>query len=293
MVHVKAAAKINLFLHVTGRRDDGYHLLRSLVCFSDLHDVITITGADDFSFSVSGQFCGLLGDNHEDNLVVRAAKLSAKITGCDLTCGIHLEKNLPVGAGIGGGSADAAAVICGLLQYWNVDFSGHIRRAIMQQAASLGADIPVCLHGGSAIMSGIGENITAVDIPENMHALLVYPAVHINTPEIFKRFDSPFNLSWDDDCTAKLQNVQKDGFYALLDNAQNDLNAYAVQIAPQIGDLLDDMKALSGCRMARMTGSGSSCFALFDDAAKAKAAREQIKKIRPDYWAETTIFNAA
>ena len=275
-----APAKVNLYLHVTGKRDDGYHLLDSLVMFADVGDYIDISSADDLSLVHAGPFGDVLPDP-SNNLIMRAA--TALQDMCGFTKGAHitLNKNLPVASGIGGGSADAAAAIRGLCGLWNIDVASE---AIMDLALSLGADVPVCLRGQSTIMRGIGENFTDLNPCPSVHAILVNPGVGVSTPSVFKarigEFSAPFN--WNE--------LDHPSFIERLHQTQNDLESAAISLSPVIAQVLDVLSNMEQVKLVRMSGSGATCFALFDDAHSAQTAAISLQKDYPDWWSTSTIF---
>nr|MBC8158527.1 4-(cytidine 5'-diphospho)-2-C-methyl-D-erythritol kinase [Alphaproteobacteria bacterium] len=196
-IAANAPAKINLYLHVTGRRDDGYHLLDSLIVFADVGDRIAVSPADDFSLDIDGPFSAGLS-NGPENLVVRAARTLAELAEVRDGARIRLTKTLPVASGIGGGSADAAATIRALMRLWEIEPHAN---ALTEMALSLGADVPVCLAGQPSFMGGIGEDIDAAPSLPPVWLVLVNPGVGVSTPSVFAarkeefsapaRFDAP------------------------------------------------------------------------------------------------------
>ncbi|SFA99739.1 4-diphosphocytidyl-2-C-methyl-D-erythritol kinase [Poseidonocella pacifica] len=266
-----APAKINLTLHVTGRRQDGYHLLDSLVAFADVGDRVRVEPALELSLEVGGPRA--LGvPTGPDNLVLKAAALF----GVDEGARITLEKHLPAAAGIGGGSADAAATLRALSKLWG--------RTIPSDCARLGADIPVCLPSRTARMQGIGETVTPLPLPP-LDAVLVNPGVSVPTGPVFAALEGQFG--------APMQGVlpQFDGAGALLDwlgDQRNDLETPARQIAPAIGDTLAALAATRHCALARMSGSGATCFGLFPSPASARAAAQQLSQAHPGWWVQAT-----
>lgn len=262
-----AAAKVNLFLHVTGRRDDGYHLLDSLAVFAGFGDVLHGQPADELSLSLSGPFGAVLADE-QDNLVLRAARALGG-HGARLM----LEKNLPVASGIGGGSADAAAALRLLCRLWKLappDLPGI--------ALTLGADVPVCLAGHPSRMSGIGERLDpAPNIPP-CGLVLVNPGVALATADVFRArrgaWSSPAGLphAWPDVGTMAHD----------LRELRNDLQPPAIALQPAIGDVIAALETTPGCRLARMSGSGATCFGLFDDPGVAAEVATRLR--RPDWW---------
>lgn len=272
-VEVFAPAKINLTLHVTGQRADGYHLLDSFVCFAGIGDRLSVEKAAETSLSVTGPFAKDV-PNGPDNLVLRAANLLG------VTARIKLEKNLPAAAGIGGGSADAAATLEALTDLYNIPLPDR------QQVLTLGADVPVCLMGGQVRMRGIGDDLTPIDsVRMSWPTVLVNPGVSVPTPEVFRRLARKTNLPMPDDMLEDIYNEFPDW----LGHQRNDLEAPAIGIAPVISQVLDALRAEAGCRIARMSGSGATCYAIFDEDDQASAAVEAIRHAHPDWWAEVAI----
>jgi 4-diphosphocytidyl-2-C-methyl-D-erythritol kinase len=272
-----APAKLNLYLHVTGRRGDGYHLLDSLVAFADIHDVLTITPAPSLAFSADGPFAVAMGNDPAANLVVRAALALAETVGRAPDVTLHLTKNLPVASGIGGGSADAAACLRGLARYWEIDPDAP---ALYQVAAALGADVPACVAGRACFMGGVGGDLSpAPSLPEAA-LLLVNPGVPLSTPSVYRarggafsspgRFDAPVP-----DAVA---------LAALLAERANDLAAPAIGLVPEIATVIDAIGATERCLLARMSGSGATCFGLFADHAAASAAAQVIRQDHGHWW---------
>ncbi|SDI47785.1 4-(cytidine 5'-diphospho)-2-C-methyl-D-erythritol kinase [Lutimaribacter saemankumensis] len=253
-----APAKINLTLHVTAQRPDGYHMLDSLVVFADVGDRLGFTPGPDMALDVTGPFAaGVPADDR--NLVWRAAR-SAGWTGH-----IALEKNLPHGAGIGGGSSDAAAVL------------RHLGCADLETAESLGADVPVCLSAVPKRMQGIGEILTPLPGLPELDIVLVNPGGHVATPDVFDALSEKVNDQMDG-----LESwITRNGFVRWLASQRNDLQAPAVALVPQIADVLD---ALSGAELARMSGSGATCFGVYPDRMQAMAAAARIAQSNPGWW---------
>ena len=256
-----APAKINLTLHVTGVRDDGYHLLDSLVVFADLGDVVTLSPADALTLSVNGPFAeGVPTDAR--NLAWRAAELAG------WTGHVAIKKNLPHGGGIGGGSADAAAVLRAL--------------GAQSDGLALGADVPGCRVRPVARMSGIGEIVTPIAGDQTFFAVLVNPGLHVSTPDVFaalRKRDNP---------PMPALPGRKTGMRDWLDwlRAQrNDLQEAAISVAPRIAQVLRGLEATPGVLLARMSGSGSTCFALYPTRSAAELAANAIAAQRPDWWA--------
>ena len=269
-----APAKINLFLHVTGKRADGYHLLDSLVVFAGVGDRLHADPADTLSLRVTGPFAAGL-DGEADNLVLRAARGLADVAGIAPHAALVLEKNLPVASGIGGGSADAAAALRLLSRLWGVDLAPAILRRLAER---LGADVPVCLAGKPTRMSGVGEQLDPAPVLPDYGLVLVNPGVALSTADVFGArkgaFSAPAHLpdAWRDPAT------MADG----LRDATNDLQTPAIALQPAIGKVLAALNARPDCLLARMSGSGATCFGLFPDPDRA--AREAAFLACEGWW---------
>jgi 4-diphosphocytidyl-2-C-methyl-D-erythritol kinase len=267
-----APAKINLHLHVVGRRDDGYHLLDSLVVFAAVGDRLSVSAGSELSLTVTGPFAAGLAAE-PDNLVLRAARGLANLAGISASGALVLEKNLPVASGIGGGSADAAATLRLLCRFWGVapDLDGL--------AQALGADVPVCLSGRPTLMSGVGEILVPAPPLPQVGLVLVNPGVTVSTPGVFRaRSGGGFS---EVACFPRGGWVDTFALATDLRGLRNDLQAAACSIAPAIGDVLDVLNLMPGCLLARMSGSGATCFGLF---ASAGAARQAAAGIRRAGW---------
>lgn len=273
----RAHAKINLYLHVVGRRDDGYHLLDSLAVFAGAHDVLTAQPDRALTLDLVGPFARVLRDEDAaGNLVMLAARLLQAEAGNEAGATIRLEKTLPIASGIGGGSADAAAALRLLHRLWNVDGVGDARLAAM--AASLGADVPVCLSQRPARMGGVGEELRPAPVLPECFMVLVNCGVAVSTPAVFKArapgFRKPAELPdrWTD-----LAAMTDD-----LSRLANDLEPAAIALCPPIADVLAAIASRPGCRLSRMSGSGATCFGLF--AAEHEALDAVQALARPGWW---------
>ncbi|MBG0507725.1 4-(cytidine 5'-diphospho)-2-C-methyl-D-erythritol kinase [Agrobacterium sp. MOPV5] len=276
-----APAKINLALHVTGQRADGYHLLETLVTFTEAGDTIRIRDADADSFSISGPFGNLLraGDGG-DNLVTRTRDLlrdALTSTGQPAPpVAIHLEKNLPVASGIGGGSADAAATLRGLLRHWR---AGIAPDTLASTALTLGADVPMCLESRSLIARGIGEDIEPLtDLPE-LAMVLANPLKAVSTPEIFRRLQNKTNPPLPASATI--------GWMDFLAQSRNDLQPPAQALLPEIGEIIG-LLSQEGAALVRMSGSGATCFGIFHSLEAARKAETSLRKKRPGWYFQAT-----
>jgi 4-diphosphocytidyl-2-C-methyl-D-erythritol kinase len=261
-----APAKINLTLHVTGQRDDGYHLLDSLVVFADMGDRLTCKLGED-RLTVDGPM-GQGVPLGPDNLVRRAAALMG------VEAAIHLEKHLPAAAGIGGGSSDAACVLRMLRELTG--------KEVPDQGLGLGADVPVCMVARAAFMRGIGEDVTAVDLP-SLHAVLVNPRVAVPTGAVFSGLFSKVNPAMP---------PLPDGLPAAdliqwIAAQRNDLEPPAITAQPVISDVLAALRQ-TGAQLARMSGSGATCFGLYPDAKRAADAAQSLQ--HSGWWVAATVL---
>jgi 4-diphosphocytidyl-2-C-methyl-D-erythritol kinase len=270
-----APAKINLHLHVVGRRDDGYHLLDSLVVFAGVGDRVSVSAAADLSLVISGPFAAGL-DAEADNLVLRAARALGGLAGRQPNGRLTLEKNLPVASGIGGGSADAAAAVRLLCRFW------EIRPApddLVRLAQRLGADVAVCLAGRAALMSGIGDVLVPAPPLPDAGLLLINPGVAVSTPSVFRVRSGGFSAA----TRFRPEGWRDAGSLASdLRATCNDLQPPALSLAPEIGAVLEAIASAPHCLLARMSGSGATCFGLFASAEAARRSAEAIK--RPGWW---------
>ena len=281
-----APAKINLTLRVIGRRADGYHDIESLVTFAALGDRLALTLGDAFALTVSGAGAGLTGAD-ADNLVLKAAgALAAHIAGLKVGA-FHLEKNIPVAAGLGGGSADAAAALRLLARANNLALADP---RLVEAARATGADVPVCLDPRPRLMRGIGDILSApVPLPQ-LHALLVNPGIALPTKLVFSGW-SPTANQIRAKHPADVPKMPNE--FDLLDwlaGETNDLEAPAIALAPVIAKVLAALRELAGCRLARMSGSGASCFALFLSAAEMSSAAKALRAKFPDWWVAETLL---
>lgn len=278
----RAPAKINLFLHVGPLRADGYHDLASLIAFAAAGDVIEVRPSAAIALAVEGPFAHALAPFPiETNLVLRAAKLLQRETGTTGGASICLRKNLPVAAGVGGGSADAAAALRALVRLWKVDIS---HAALARIGFRLGADVPVCLAAHPARVTGAGENVARGPALPPLWAALVNPRVETPTGPVFRAFDAanPAPRAPRDPAPSRLSGY--DAVRMLIADSCNDLEAPAVARAPAIGETLAHLRAAPGVIAARMSGSGATCFALF--ASQAAASRAAAAARGRGWWAD-------
>jgi 4-diphosphocytidyl-2-C-methyl-D-erythritol kinase len=261
-----APAKLNLALHVRARRADGYHELETLFAFVEAGDAVRVEAADAASFDVTGPFAGSLA-GEGDNLVTRAAARFAAVFGGG-PWAITLDKNLPVASGIGGGSADAAATLRALARLKGVAPDDP---RLFACADALGSDVPACLFGRTAIGRGRGEQLEAIDGAPSVPVLLVNPGVAVSTAAVFARWDG-----------IDRGPLPKGRIGAIVRDGRNDLEAPARAIAPEIDEVLDVLAEQPGVLVARMSGSGATCFALFERAEDRAAAAARLAQ--PGWW---------
>lgn len=266
-----APAKVNLYLHVVGRRGDGYHLLDSLAAFPPIGDELRAEPCTDgLVLSVTGPFGPRLAGDADD-LVLRAARALAAATGAAPRARLILTKRLPVASGIGGGSADAAAALRILARLWDVAIPPSV-------AERLGADVPVCLGSYPVRMTGIGERLSPAPPLPSAGIVLANPGHAIPTPAVFQALNNPFSRS------VELPPFWRglECFVAWLAAQRNDLEPSAIGLCPVVADVLLALRALPECRLARMSGSGATCFGLFASAAEACDAADRLR--RSAWW---------
>jgi 4-diphosphocytidyl-2-C-methyl-D-erythritol kinase len=272
-----APAKVNLYLHVTGRRDDSYHLLDSLVAFVDIGDRLRAEPAASLSLAVDGPEAADLAAVGDDNLVLRAARLLADRAGITAGAALHLDKHLPVAAGIGGGSSDAAAALLALNRLWQISLEDE---ALWALGARLGADVPACLYRRAVWVGGIGERLEPAGPLPEAGILLVNPRRALPTAAVFAARRGPFGRVGR---FAPMPSTASALARALMP-CRNDLTEAAIGLVPEIAAVLSRLARLPGSLLARMSGSGASCFALFADRAAAEEARAVVAAAEPRWW---------
>jgi 4-diphosphocytidyl-2-C-methyl-D-erythritol kinase len=282
-----APAKVNLTLRVLGRRADGYHDIESLVVFADVADQLSLTAGDAPTLTVMGPRAAQTGAQ-ADNLVIKAARaLAARVPGLR-TGAFRLEKNLPVAAGLGGGSTDAAAALRLLARANNIAPDDP---RLLDVARATGADVPACLDPRPRVMRGIGEILSAPLALPRLSALLVNPGVAVPTKMVFSGWSPSANPGRNLEAAAALAKMQNERqLIDWLTTEANDLEAPAIALAPPIAEVLASLRATDGCRLARMSGSGATCFALFSSLDETTTAGKKLRAQFPDWWISETVL---
>jgi 4-diphosphocytidyl-2-C-methyl-D-erythritol kinase len=275
-IRVFAPAKINLFLHVGEKRASGYHALQSLMAFADVGDELAIEPASDLSLSIEGPFAGAL-TGEADNIVLKAARALAQKAGVAANANITLTKNLPVASGLGGGSTDAAAALRGLCKLWRVNLTEADLQSI---AISLGSDVPVCLKGRPCWVEGAGEKLTVIPIFPLLHVVLVNPGVAVSTAEAYRTAQTKSGTGQEHSATFRDANA----LIAFLETVHNDLEEPAFRLAPIVHDVINALCEEQATLLARMSGSGATCFGLYGSADAAREVAAKISKAHPGWW---------
>jgi len=282
----EACAKVNLTLRVNGRRSDGYHDLESVVAFADCADRLTLTPGSNLDLKMSGPLAQACGDT-SDNLVLKAARLLAERVPGMKAGSFSLDKVLPVAAGIGGGSADAAAALRLLAQLNGLAFDDP---RIIEVAQLTGADVPVCVNSRSCVMTGVGETLQPLSLPK-IPCVMVNPGVPVATKDVFKALGLRNgellvgatdvllrDRSWPD------EEASLEDWVEALAASSNDLEAPAMRVQPVIGKVIAALNATNGAWLARMSGSGATCFAIYENTAEAGRAAEKLRRDHPAWW---------
>lgn len=282
-ITVEAAAKINLYLHVVGRRSNGYHELDSLIAFTDVFDILTLEPSDSLTLEIAGTFAPRLPAS-EDNLVLRAARALGEAAGINPLARITLHKELPVAAGLGSGSADAAAALRGLTQLWNVN---PMKIDLKEVGLGLGTDIPACLVSDTVHVGGVGEVLEPGPKLPDVGIVLVNPGVTLATPSVFQARRGGFSP----EMPMMKSPRSLAAFVRELEERSNDLTEPALRLAPVIREVLSALENAPGCRLARLSGSGATCFGLFDEPAAADEAAASLDI--DEWWVRATRFRTS
>lgn len=282
----RAPAKVNLSLHILGRRADGYHDLYSIVAFAGCGDLLVFEPGPTLSLSLDGATAETAGPT-EDNLVLKAARLLRERVA-DLRVGrFHLRKSLPVAAGLGGGSSDAAAALRALAQE-NALSLGDPR--LEEAARTCGADVLVCLDPRARAMSGIGDVLGPALAMSPLHAVLVNPRVAVSTPAVFARLGlAKGERATGGPSPALRVDATREEIAAALRGGRNDMQEAARALAPVIGEALELLEK-SAALLARMSGSGATCYGLYPTRAASRSAAEALKRARPTWWVQATAL---
>jgi 4-diphosphocytidyl-2-C-methyl-D-erythritol kinase len=282
----EARAKVNLTLRVNGRRSDGYHDLESVVAFADCADRLTLTPGSDLNLRMTGPLAQACGDT-SDNLVLKAARLLAERVPNMKAGSFSLDKVLPVAAGIGGGSADAAAALRLLAQLNGLALDDP---RIIEVAKLTGADVPVCVNSLGCVMTGVGETLQPLSLPK-IPCVMVNPGVPVATKDVFNALGLRNgellvgatdvllqNRSWPD------EEASLEDWVEALAASSNDLEAPAMRVQPVISEVIAALNATNGAWLARMSGSGATCFAIYENTAEAGRAAEKLRRDHPGWW---------
>ena len=278
-----APAKINLFLHVGGLDGDGYHPLSSLMVFADFGDHLSVEAADAITIELDGPFAGAFeNESLSDNLVTKAVrKILSVIKGPQPPFRVLLTKNLPVGAGLGGGSSDAGATLRLLRSALNLSIADHDLQAM---AADLGSDGAACLWAEPVIAEGRGEILSKAPQMPTLHAVLVNPGIVCSTAQVFRAFDEMGGVgdAYTPNLPPVIETVEEVAAY--MTYCRNDLEGPAVRLHPEIGEVLSTLREERETLLARMSGSGSTCFALCGSEIEAEGLVDRLEQMRPDWW---------
>ena len=273
-----APIKLNLYLHITARRDSGYHEVDTLIAFTDYGDAVRVEPSDKLEMAVDGPFSSDLPEVQTDNLVLRALDRMRKEFNITAGAKVTLVKNIPIAAGVGGGSSDAATAMLAAAKMWEMPESAL--PTMMKIGAKVGADIPACLFRRPCFASGFGQVLKAAPEVAEMGVLLVNPGIKVSTPAVFERRRGGFSPFMADPSANLKSGSSLIGF---LRGRENDLTDAALSLCPPIQDILWAFEDIKGCRLARMSGSGATCFGLFDTMAAAEAALDRFNN--PNWWA--------
>jgi len=284
-----APAKVNLTLRVLGRRPDGYHQITSLVAFADFGDVVTLEPERPTGFVIEGPFAAkIVGVNLIERAIAAARAVATEGGGEDLAVGaVRLVKRLPVAAGLGGGSSDAGAVLRALAQA-NPAPATEIDWAAI--AGSLGADVPVCWRGHAALISGIGERVHPVNGLAPLDAVLVNPGIELSTPAVFAALAAPDFETPGPEPDLAVALETRSNLFAFMCRQGNDLEPVAIRLAPVVGEVLDILSRSAGCQLARMSGSGATCFGIFGDHEEANRTARRLQTEHPGWWIRACLL---
>ncbi|MES2676807.1 MAG: 4-(cytidine 5'-diphospho)-2-C-methyl-D-erythritol kinase [Pseudomonadota bacterium] len=274
MLIKKSPAKINLYLEIVGRTANGYHLLDSLMVMIDIFDVITLEKNDDLQLEIKGSNTKDLQENWRENIVIKAINLLAEKYHFTPNIKITLEKNIPIAAGLGGGSSNAATVLLMLNEFYNL----HLSQAeLLALGLQLGADVPFFINGRMAFVSGIGEVLKPAQFDcKKIFLLIVNPQKPLSTKEVFLNSKADF--------ASENQQIHSSEIVATIKNRRNDLQISAIKIMPEIAIILEKISQQKNCLISRMSGSGATCFGIFSNAEDLELARANMQKTFPNFY---------
>jgi len=282
MITKLAPAKINLFLHVVGKNKKNYHELESLVTFASFGDLITVEKSNKYDLKITGKFSDTI--SKQDNIITQAVQKICDLENIEPDFQITLDKNIPVGAGLGGGSSNAAATIHALIELLDLRI---LQSKLNHILIKLGADVPMCFAQQTSMARGIGEKLHSMSIPHNIPAILIFPHKHCSTADIFSKYNENYTKNTPYDS----KDLNQNDLELLLQNTKNDLTNPAIENIPVIRDALSVIDNTNNCYLSRMTGSGSCCFGLYNDIKSAQEAIYSIQETHPDWWIKLTTLN--
>ncbi len=283
MLKLNALAKVNLFLKITAIRDDGYHELYSLFAFLDLVDQLEITKSDHFDLTFDGEFAVNLASDAKNNLLTKTLDLFHQQFGISKNLAIKLTKNIPIGSGLGGGSSDSASLMKALNQIYNLDLS---KKQLQEISLKLGSDIAFFLEDQACLLAGRGEIVVEYSNFKPMPALIINPNIALSSKEVYQKFDQQFSAKTADkiDFDHNLKILRSNDILNLIKNSDNDLFDPAITILPKITEIIKAISRQNGCLIAKMSGSGASCFGIFLDNNDLNLAYDNLVKFFPSYF---------
>lgn len=275
-------AKINLYLEIVGKDQKNYHLLDSLMALIDIKDKIIFEESNALSFEIKGSAEFLLNENWQDNIIIKTVKLLSEKYGFNPKLKITLEKNIPVAAGLGGGSSNAATTLLMLDEFYNLKLS---KEELLKHALTLGADVPFFINGKMAIATGVGEILEPVAFDaKNVFLLIVNPKKPLITAKVFAEF-SKTHLTFQSSVHAKDPDL-----IHFIKNRQNDLQHAAMLLMPEVFEILEEMKNQQNCEIARMSGSGATCFGIFKTKEDQELAYQTFTKLFPQFYIQKSVI---
>ncbi len=280
MIRKKSFAKINLYLEITGKSTQGYHLLDSLMAYLDICDEISLKKSQKFNLKIIGENATFLNSDQKENIIIKTVNLLAKKYHFDPKIEILLTKNIPIGAGLGGGSANSATILLMLNQFYNLNLSDEKLKEI---GLEIGSDVPFCLNQKIALVNGIGEKISQVTIGlKPLFALLVNPRKTLSTKDVFELFSAKYLNKTKEYKPQKIS--ENSSIISIIENRQNYLEEPATELIPEIDDILKTLQNQQNCLISRMSGSGATCFGLFENINYMDLAEKKLKQKFPEFY---------